>query len=132
MSFIALVDTDINEGLFIQRSEAERQRYIDLANAEVIDVAQTFGIAEDDIQEPAHQKLTNYAKYYALQEFAFDNMRKNNNSGVMAEGNVYKDLFNGSDFMAQRARNAIVIGMFTGILEDYADRAVGNIPIVQA
>lgn len=125
MAFEAIVVGDVLEGLFSQRDVAEQQKYVDLANEEVTDIAKTFEVDELDIATPTHSKIKEYAVYYALQRFGFDNMNLNNNAGYSNENDVYKDLFMRSDMMCQRAKADLVAVMFTGEDETSLSRAVG-------
>lgn len=114
---------DILNKTFNRFPETTRQKYVDLANAELIDMAKVI-TGDVVIADPLHNKLKEYAVNYAVMRLASDNALFNNNDGMSGTNDIYTELFKQQEYILQGIKNQIVPVMFTGDTETPYNRAL--------
>ena len=101
-----------------------QQVYVDYANADIIDIANQYGILEADISTPWHPKLISHAKNVCVYQFAIERIGSNiSDSGT----DVYAILAGVFDANKQESRAKITEVMFTGETQDETSRAVDGV-----
>jgi hypothetical protein len=121
---------DMDNGLLARFPDTIRQKYVDYANEEILDLAKRFGVDPTTIQDPIHFKIKRHAINVALNMFAQDYIGVNNNQGVQGE-DVYEELFKRTNYILQKSKLGLTKVMFTGEQETPENRAVQSVRIVR-
>ena len=124
MAFEYITVADITNRLFKKTADIDVLKvadYINQANVEVEDIAIRKNVAIADIATPIHSKLKSYAVNYCLRQFAADRIGLNNTQSV---GDVYKDLFDRSQYLMNLHKPEITASVLTQVNETATTRAV--------
>ncbi len=112
--------TNIN---FNKTPEPVRQLYIDQANQEIEDLAQRLGVMNVlEIRQPIQYQIRRYGINYAYSLYAQDLIGANEID--IGENDLYKDLFERSQYLINQILPDITKEMFTGKVETREDRSV--------
>ena len=120
---IYITATDFTNINFNKSPLAVRQVYIDNANLEIEDLAERLGVMDITlIQTPIHYIIKRYAINYAHRIYAEDLIGCNDMeiSGV----DIYKDLFERSQYLINQLLPDITYEMITGNVLTRDDRSV--------
>lgn len=99
-----------------------RQKYIDYANEEIEDLAQRVGVVDmTDIIIPIQYQIKRYGINYALSLYSQDLIGANEID--IGETDLYKDLFERSQYLINQTLPDITIEMFTGNIIHRNDRS---------
>jgi hypothetical protein len=113
---------DITHVQFGRYPDTIKQKYVDEANEEIEDLAKRLGITVEDIVDPIHFKVKRYAQNYLLSRFAEDMI--GTNQVPVGETDIYKDLFERSQYLMRNNKLDVTAVMFTGDEETPDNRAV--------
>ena len=115
--------SDFTNVTFNKTSEQVRQHYIDVANEEIEDLANRVGITDISlIIIPIHYKIKQYAINFTYSLFSQDLIGAN--SVDIGEVDVYKDMFERSQYLINQLITDISIEMFTGDVKERSDRSI--------
>ena len=120
---------DIHNDLFNRFSLETRQRYVDMANDEIEDVAKRIVGDDVTIVTPVHYQIKRFGVNFAVQQLCLDKADFNNDNGFGGE-DKYERTFKRVSYVIQNIQKKLVAVMFTGDKENVVTRAVNSQRII--